>query len=115
MPSLMNQPGLGSAAQLNARMCAVFHFCMLASAYGPECSSEITFTHITGSPLVAAIISVILAGRPTLDPTATSAVSLVPRASTQQPENPSLIRCLAASYPFVVPGRTSTTERAPVI
>src|SRR5258708_401653 len=120
----MNHGGWARAAQLNTRMfgwvaqafsSAAFHFCMFASAYGPEWSREMTFTHMTGSPLVTAIISLILAARLTLDPTAMSAVSLVPSASTQQPSKPPLIRFRAATYAFVVPGITSTTERAPVM
>ncbi len=61
---------------------------MLASEYGPLASSDLRLTHITGSPCAARIIRSIRVIRPTLEPTATSAVSLVPSAMTQQPRNP---------------------------
>jgi len=70
---------------------------MLASAYGPAGTSEMTLTHITGSPCATDIISRIRAARLTLDPMATSAVSLVPRAITQQPRNPPAAMARAAS------------------
>src|ERR1700689_851630 len=97
MPSEMNHQRLASEAQLKTRMFGYLaqarsrvwsHFCMLDSAYGPEESSEITLTHMTGSPCAAAIIRWIRVMSPTFDPTATSAVSLVPSASTQQPRKP---------------------------
>src|ERR1700691_2547917 len=93
----MNHQRLASPAQLKTRMFGYraharssvwSHLRMLASAYGPEDSSEMTLTHMTGSPWAADIIRWILVIRPTLEPTATSAVSLVPSASTQQPRNP---------------------------
>ena len=70
---------------------------MFGSAYGPDDSSEITLTHMTGSPWAAAIIRWIRVISPTLEPTATSAVSLVPSASTQQPRKPCRRSCRAAS------------------
>src|SRR6266571_6236927 len=86
---------------------------MFASAYGPLLSSDFTFTHITGSPWAAFITRPILVARPTFEPAATSAVSLVPRAMTQQPRNPPRVMVRIASYPLIWPGRTSTTELAP--
>src|SRR5262249_14023465 len=86
---------------------------MLDSAYGPLDSSDLTFTHSTGAPWAAFIIRSTLIVRPIFDPAATSAVSFVPSAITQQPLNPCLLMFTAASYPLICPGRTSTTERAP--
>src|SRR5579863_89689 len=68
---------------------------------------------MTGSPLVTAIMRLIRYVRLQLEPAATSAVSSVPSAITQHPSNPFLIIALAACWPLVVPGSTSTTERAP--
>jgi len=61
---------------------------MFFSAYGPLLSSDLTFTHRTGWPSITDIIRLIRAARPTFEPTATSAVSFVPSARTQQPRNP---------------------------
>ncbi len=70
---------------------------MLASAYGPLRSSDFTLTHITGSPCAAFMTRPILVTRPTFEPAATSAVSLVPSAMTQQPRNPLLVMLRIAS------------------
>src|SRR5258707_7974692 len=95
-----------SAAQLYTRMFGYLTHAVtsarsqrsiLASAYGPLDSSDLTFTHITGSPPAACIIRLILVARPTFDPAATSAVSFVPSAITQQPLNPPRVRFRAAS------------------
>ena len=69
---------------------------MFASAYGPLLSRDRTFTHITGWPCAAFIIRAILAARPMFEPAATSAVSFVPSAITQQPRNPLRVIALAA-------------------
>ena len=67
---------------------ALFHACMLASDQSPLLRSVCVFTHMTGSPCTAAIISWIRASRPMFEPAATFAVSLVPSAMTQQPRKP---------------------------
>src|SRR5580658_3454186 len=104
MPSEMNQLVRATAAQSKIRRLgylpqalssAAFHASMLDSAYGPYASSDLTLTHITGSPRATDIISLILVVNPTLEPTATLAVSLVPSAMTQQPRKPDLTRSRA--------------------
>ena len=70
---------------------------MFDSAYGPLTSSDLRLTHMTGSPFATDIIRPILVIRPTCEPTATSAVSFVPSAITQQPLNPAATIARAAS------------------
>ena len=61
------------------------------------------------------IICLIRAGRLTTEPMATSAVSLVPRASTQQPRYPSWTSCWATVEAFAWPLEVSTIEVPPEI
>ena len=94
IPSATNQVSWTAAAQskmrifgylAQARSRASFHSSMFPAAYGPLATSDFTFTHITGaSPRVDIMVS-IRSSSPIVDPTETLAVSLVPRASTQQP------------------------------
>ena len=70
---------------------------MFCSEYGPFDSSEVTSTHMTGWLPMRLIIFWIRCTRLTLEPTYTSAVSLVPSASTQQPLKPPCLTCLAMS------------------
>src|ERR1700722_11957430 len=70
---------------------------------------------MTGSPCAADIIRAIRVASGVSDPAATSAVSSVPRASTQQPWKPACVMLSAASYPLTVPGITSTIERPPAM
>src|SRR6266480_2526809 len=70
-----------------ARTRAAFQASMSASEYGPVASSDLTLTHMTGWLPISDIICLTRAGRLTTEPMATSAVSLVPRASTQQPRS----------------------------
>src|SRR5580698_11447845 len=103
----------GYLAQAATR--AAFQRCILASAYGPLESRDFTLTHITGWPWAADIIRAIRVDSGVSEPAATSAVSSVPRASTQQPRKPSRVMLSAASYPLTVPGRTSTIDRPPAM
>ena len=80
-----------------ARTRAAFQASMSASEYGPVASSDLTLTHMTGALPISDIICLIRAGRLTTEPMATSAVSLVPRASTQQPRYPSWTSCWATA------------------
>jgi hypothetical protein len=90
----MNQPFWATDAQSKTRMFGyleqarsrvVFQRCMFASAYGPLLTRVFTFTHSTGCLPITDIIRAIRVISPTAEPAATSAVSLVPRASTQHP------------------------------
>ena len=58
---------------------------MFDSAYGPDDRIDFTSTHMTGWLPMIDIIVLIRWARLTSEPTATSAVSLVPSAITQQP------------------------------
>ena len=61
---------------------------MSRSEYGPLAASDLTFTQSTGAVPSRAIIRWMRSASLTLDPTATSAASLVPSARTQQPWYP---------------------------
>src|ERR1700760_3742441 len=90
------------------------HVCMPDSAYGPEESTDLTLTHITSCPLTACIISCMRCTSPTFDPTAASAVSLVPSANTQHPWYPLASMSLTVVSALTVPGRVSSIEVPPV-
>src|SRR6266699_1498002 len=105
MPSEMYHLVVTSAAQLYTRMfgylaqaliSARSQRAMLTSAYGPLESRDFTLIQSTGSPRAAFIMRSILVVRPMFEPAATSAVSLVPSAMTQQPRNPPRVMFLAA-------------------
>src|SRR5579875_242954 len=122
MPSGRNQAGRATAAQLKIFMFgylarawtrARFQARSFASAQGPDVTCVRTFTQSTGWPRATDIIRAILAARPTREPAATSALSLVPSANTQQPRKPAAAHALATPYPFTWPGRASTTDRPP--
>src|SRR5215469_18065714 len=104
MPSGRNQPGWAVAAQLKMRIFGYWlraltrarsQACSFAWDQGPLVRWVIVFTHMTGSPWAADIISWIRPGMPMLDPTDTSAASLVPSANTQQPRYPWFHQLLA--------------------
>src|SRR6266567_9440472 len=95
----MNQPSWATEAQSKTRRFGYwwqawssvsFQSCMFASDQGPDGSRVFTFTHMTGAPWATDMSSRMRPIRPTLEPTDTFAVSLVPRAITQQPRNPAL-------------------------
>src|SRR5437764_11557195 len=102
----MNQASRATAAQSNTRMfgyleqaatSASFQFCMSDSEYGPLLTKDFALTHSTGCLPITDIIRSILVDSDIVEPTYTSAASLVLRAITQQPRYPLAMRRRATS------------------